>query len=146
MRNGNESSSTHTSITVKIVNNWFASPLFSTTCTSQWLPCFLWCAVFQTSPWLNSAVLLHLWQHFLLANQYNVASLLDVEPVPKAIYVTESRKTVLHHTFLFHYIYYCNMNSITFSTSFHIFTWNLMLKLLKLCNKYSGNTYALVEI
>ena len=61
-------------------------------------------------------------------------------------YVTESRKTVLNHTFLFHYIYYCNMNSITFSTSFHIITWKLMLKLLRLCNKYSGNTYALVEI
>ena len=38
------------------------------------------------------------------------------------------------------------MNSIAFSTLFHIITWNLMLKLSKLCNKYSGNTYALVEI
>ena len=53
---------------------------------------------------------------------------------------------VPNHTFLFHYIYYCNINSITFSTLFHIITWNLMLKLSKLCNKYSGNTYALVEI
>ena len=61
-------------------------------------------------------------------------------------YVTKSRKMVPNHTFLFHYIYYCNMNSIAFSTLFHIITWNLMLKLSKLCNKYSGNTYALVEI
>ena len=28
--------------------------------------------------------------------------------------VTESRKTVPNHTFFVHYIYYCNMNSITF--------------------------------
>ena len=34
------------------------------------------------------------------------------------------------------------MNSITFSTLFHIITCNLMLKLSKVCNKYSGNTYA----
>ena len=60
----------------------------------------------------------------------------------KRQYVTESRKTVPNHTFLFHYIYYCNMNGITFSTLLHIITWNLMLKLSKLCNKYSGNTYA----
>ena len=45
------------------------------------------------------------------------------------LYVTESRKTVPNHTFLFHHIYYCNMNGITFSTLFHIITWNLMLKL-----------------
>ena len=38
------------------------------------------------------------------------------------------------------------MNGITFSTLFHIITWNLMLKLSKMCNKYFGNTYALVEI
>ena len=38
------------------------------------------------------------------------------------------------------------MNSITFSTLFHIITWNLMLKLSKLYNKYSGNKYAQVEI
>ena len=57
-------------------------------------------------------------------------------------YVTKSRKMVPNHTFLFHYIYYCNMNSIAFSTLFHIITWNLTLKLSKLCNKYSGNTYA----
>ena len=38
------------------------------------------------------------------------------------------------------------MNSIAFSTLFHIITWNLMLKLSKLYNKYSGNTYAQVEI
>ena len=38
------------------------------------------------------------------------------------------------------------MNGITFSTLFHIITWNLMLKLSKLCNKYSGNTCAKVEI
>ena len=38
------------------------------------------------------------------------------------------------------------MNGITFSTLFHIITWNLMLKLSRLCNKYSGNTYAKVEI
>ena len=62
------------------------------------------------------------------------------------VYVTESWKKVPNHTFLFHYIYYCNMNSISFSTLFHIITWNLMLKLSKLCNKYSGNTYAQVEI
>ena len=62
------------------------------------------------------------------------------------LYVTESRKTVPNHTFLFHYIYYCNMNGITFSTLFHIITWNLMFKLSQLCNKYSGNTYAWVEI
>ena len=60
--------------------------------------------------------------------------------------MTESRKMVPNHTFLFHYIYYCNMNSIAFSTLFYIITWNLMLKLSNLCNKYSGNTYALVEI
>ena len=57
-------------------------------------------------------------------------------------YVTKSRKTVPNHTFLFHYIYYCNMNGITFSTLILIITWNLMLKLSSLCNKYSGNTYA----
>ena len=33
------------------------------------------------------------------------------------------------------------MNGITFSTLFHIITWNLMLKLSKLSNKYSGNAY-----
>ena len=38
------------------------------------------------------------------------------------------------------------MNSIAFSTLFYIITWNLMLKLSNLYNKYSGNTYALVEI
>ena len=32
-----------------------------------------------------------------------------------AIYVTESRKTVPNHIFLFHYIHYSCMNSITFS-------------------------------
>ena len=58
------------------------------------------------------------------------------------INVTESRKMVPNHTLLFHYIYNCNMNGITFSTLFHIVTWNLMLKLSKLCNKYSGNTCA----
>ena len=63
-----------------------------------------------------------------------------IRPMP--LFVTESRKTVPNHTFFVHYIYYCNMNSITFSTLFHIITWNLMLKLSKLCNKYSGNRYA----
>ena len=53
---------------------------------------------------------------------------------------------VPNHTFLFYYIYYCNMNSITLSTLFHIITWNLMLKLSKLYNKYPGNKYAQVEI
>ena len=38
------------------------------------------------------------------------------------------------------------MSGITFSTLFHIITWNLMFKLSKLCDKYSGNTYAKVEI
>ena len=57
-------------------------------------------------------------------------------------YVTESRKMVPNHTFLFHYIYYCYMDTITFSTLFHIITWNLMLKLSKLFNKYSENTCA----
>ena len=39
------------------------------------------------------------------------------------------------------------MNSITFSILFHIITaWNLMLKLSKLYNKYSGNKYTQVEI
>ena len=50
--------------------------------------------------------------------------------------VTESQKTVPNQTFLFHYIYYCSMNSITFSTLFHNITWNSKLKLSKLCNKY----------
>ena len=58
------------------------------------------------------------------------------------LFVTESRKMVPNHTFLFHYIYYYYMNTITFSTLFHIITWNLMLKLSKLINKYSENTYA----
>ena len=63
--------------------------------------------------------------------------------VKKAVlYVTESWKTVPNHTFLFHYIYYCDMKGIIFSTLFHIITWNLMLKSSKLCNKYSGITYA----
>ena len=62
--------------------------------------------------------------------------------VCKTIYVTESRKMVPNHTFLFHYIYYCYMDTITFSTLFHIITWNLMLKLSKLFNKYSENTCA----
>ena len=64
----------------------------------------------------------------------------------RIIIVTESQKMVPNHTFLFHYICYCNMKSNAFSTLFHIITWNLMLKLSKLCNKYSGNTYTLVEI
>ena len=38
------------------------------------------------------------------------------------------------------------MNGITFSALFHIITWNLMLKLSNLYNKYSGNKYAQVEI
>ena len=38
------------------------------------------------------------------------------------------------------------MNSITFSTLFHIATWNLMLKLSKLYNIYSGNKYAQVKM
>ena len=38
------------------------------------------------------------------------------------------------------------MDGITFFTLFHIIIWNLMLKLSKLCNKYSGNTYTQVEI
>ena len=57
-------------------------------------------------------------------------------------YVTESRKTVPNHTIFVQHIYYCNMNSIIFSTLFHIIAWNLKLKLSKLCNKYTGNTYA----
>ena len=44
--------------------------------------------------------------------------------------MTESRKTVPNHTF--HYIHYYYMDTITFSTLFHIITWNLMLKLSKL--------------
>ena len=32
------------------------------------------------------------------------------------------------------------MNGIAFSTLFHIIKWNLILKLSKLCNKYSRNT------
>ena len=44
------------------------------------------------------------------------------------------------------FIYYYNMNGITFSTLFHIITWNLMLKLSKLYSKYSGNKYVQVEI
>ena len=55
-------------------------------------------------------------------------------------------KTVPNHTFIFHYIYYCHMKSITFSIIFHSTTWNSMLKLLKDCKKYSVNTYASVEI
>ena len=42
---------------------------------------------------------------------------------------------------LFQNIYYYNINSITFSTLFHNIAWNLILKLLKLFNKYSGNAY-----
>ena len=38
------------------------------------------------------------------------------------------------------------MKTIAFSIIFHIITWNSMLKLLKPCKKYSGNTYAKVEI
>ena len=38
------------------------------------------------------------------------------------------------------------MDTITFSTLFHIIAWNLMLKLSKLFNKYSENAYAKVEI
>ena len=34
-------------------------------------------------------------------------------------FVTESRKTVPNHTFLFQNIYYWNMNTITFSKLFH---------------------------
>ena len=47
------------------------------------------------------------------------------------LYVTESRKTVPNHTFLFHYIYYSDMNSITFFAQFPTTAWNLMLKLLR---------------
>ena len=34
------------------------------------------------------------------------------------------------------------MNSIAISEKYYDITWNLILKFLKLCNKYSGNTYA----
>ena len=56
-------------------------------------------------------------------------------------FVTESQKTVPNRTFLLHYIYCSNINSIKFSGYFDKITWSLMLKLLKLCSKYSGNTY-----
>ena len=55
--------------------------------------------------------------------------------------VTESWKTVSNHTFLFQYSE-MNRHSVTFSAEFHILACNLMLKLLRLCNKYSGNKYA----
>ena len=35
------------------------------------------------------------------------------------------------------------MNSITFSYNM---TWKLILKLLRLCNKYTGNANTLIEI
>ena len=38
------------------------------------------------------------------------------------LYVTESRKTVPNHTFLFQNIYYCNMNNIISFTLFHKIT------------------------
>ena len=47
------------------------------------------------------------------------------------INVTESWKTVPNHTSLFHYIYYCNMNDITFSTvyiiSYHHMEFNAQI-------------------
>ena len=60
--------------------------------------------------------------------------------------VAESRKMVPIHIFLFHYIYYCSMNSILFSILFLNITLNLMLKLSKFCYKYSRNTFKLLEI
>ena len=57
------------------------------------------------------------------------------------IYVTGFWKTVPNHTFLFRYIYHCNMKSIAFPIIFHSTTRNSMLKLLKECKKYSVNTY-----
>ena len=97
------------------------------------------------SPWLPLEVplVLALQESTLLSYDFILTTAYHQ---PTKINVTKSRKMVTNHTFLFHYIYYCNMNSIAFSTLFHIITWNLMLKLSKLCNKYSGNTYALVEI
>ena len=56
-------------------------------------------------------------------------------------YVTGFWKMVPNHTFLFQYIYHCNMKSIAFPIIFHSTTRNSMLKLLKECKKYSVNTY-----
>ena len=42
-----------------------------------------------------------------------------------------------NHTFLFQCIYYCNINSITFSTLLHGITYSLMLELFKM--KYMLN-------
>ena len=47
------------------------------------------------------------------------------------LYVTGFWKTVPNHTFLFQYIYHCNMKSIAFPKIFHSTTRNSMLKLLK---------------
>ena len=58
-----------------------------------------------------------------------------------AIYVTGFWKTVPNHTFLFQYIYHCNMKSIAFPIIFHNTTRNSMLKLLKEYKKYSVNTH-----
>ena len=87
--------------------------------------------------YIDAYLLMH--KHYLLMCIFSRLRTIHIIII---IYVTEYQKMVPNHTFLFHYIYYCNMNSITFSTLFLIITWNLMLKLSKLCNKYSGNTYA----
>ena len=73
---------------------------------------------------------------------YGLSKLLEERKLTDFKFVTESWKTVPNHTFLFYNIYYRNMNSITFSILFHNIKWNLMLKLLKVYNKYPGNTYA----
>ena len=55
--------------------------------------------------------------------------------------VTGFWKMVPNHTFLFQYIYHCNMKSIAFPIIFHSTTRNSILKLLKEYKKYSVNTY-----
>ena len=90
--------------------------------------------------------------HLQLSYKYTVYShacvLLNLAPFfSEILYLTDSTivtafwKTVPNHTFLFQYIYHCNIKSVAFPIIFQSTTRNSMLKLLKECKKYSVNTY-----
>ena len=54
----------------------------------------------------------------VLAGKLQAHSRVWVYRANPTLYVTESRKMVPNHTFLFQNIYYCNMNTITFLNYF----------------------------
>ena len=77
-----------------------------------------------------------------LATKYLFNQKVITVAIISTVYVTGFWKTVPNHTFLFQYIYHCNMKSIALPIIFHSTTRNSMLKLLKECKKYSVNTYS----